>query len=67
MRSVFPVHLTTINSNAINPVSLKHLQNEIMHKSLEKLHQESTMQKDILRNNTAQIEKLTQIVQRCTS
>ena len=67
MQSIFPTHLATINSNAINPVSLERLQNEIMRKSLEQLRQESSMQKDILRNNTAQIEKLTQIVQRRTS
>jgi hypothetical protein len=38
-----------------------------MRKSLEQLRQESVTQKDLLRSNTAQIEKLTQIVQRRTS
>lgn len=67
MQSVFPVHLATIDLKAVDPVSLERLQNEILRKSLEQLRQESSMQKDILRNTTAQIEKLTQIVQRRTS
>jgi len=67
MQNIFPVHLAIINVNAVDPVSLERLQNEILRKSLEQLRQESSMQKEIMRNNTAQIEKLTQIVQRRTS
>ena len=53
--------------NAVDPVSLKHLQNKIMCKSLEQRWQESSMQQEIIRNNTVQIEKLMQIVQCQTS
>jgi hypothetical protein len=66
MRSTFPIHLAKINLNAVDPISLERLQNEIMRKSLEQLRQESSMQQEIIRNNTSQIEKLTQIVQRRT-
>ncbi|KIK06290.1 hypothetical protein K443DRAFT_3320 [Laccaria amethystina LaAM-08-1] len=65
--NTFPVHLAAINSSTVSPVCLERLQNEIMRKSLEQLRQESVTQKDLLRSNTAQIEKLTQIVQRRTS
>ncbi|EDR04062.1 uncharacterized protein LACBIDRAFT_330862 [Laccaria bicolor S238N-H82] len=67
MQSTFPVHLAAINSSAVSPVCLERLQNEIMRKSLEQLRQESVMQKELLHSNTAQIEKLAQIVQRRTS
>ena len=67
MQSTFPVHLAAINMNAVDPISLKCLQNKIMRKSLEQLRQESSMQQEIICNNTVQIEKLTQIVQCRTS